>query len=235
MMDFVDRIITRNLKGDLSGVVKPRPRARYETVEGLAGLNITETAQNSEQSILTHLPPRIREIDYFSAKSEPNPYQPSIALYANAPISEKSPVEPLLGEVKMRVENPRVTVKEPLTQLPPITEILPRQSRNIEPSKVDIEKPTVPPSPAENTVERLTIVERGHELIRPLLPALDQDPIRQRVERPAVVNIDIGRIEVHTPPRVVQQQVTALRQQVRTTRPVRPLDDYLRRGTERKP
>jgi hypothetical protein len=242
-MDFIDRIIAWNISGDLPNSVKPRPRARFETADGMAGLKKNDTtARFQEQSIRAYVTPKIPVVDKSQGQNETQSHRNQISLGAAVPLNVLVPLassSPKEITSHIEKENPRETVNEPLISQPASDpEESHRQFVNIKPSeKLDEGKPIESPDSVKKTIEHLTIVERNREFIRPSLSTLDQEPIPQRMEKPIKVNIAIGSIEVRTPSQhaAVPKQTTTTRQLSPGIKPVRSLDNYLLRRNEQQP
>lgn len=250
-MDFIDRMITRCLENNSTSVVKPQQQALFETTERMfAVVDSQKFGPNAEESTPTSAGLGTLENHTIQTRwqsqgairpqvpAKPDPPSPHFYLDEKTPaVSPTSPTQKFENHSHITLGATRVTSSEPLVRARrDESDLAARQSFSLERTE-DQEVPDIaaPTHFSERKGRQLSASEYLPQgsLMPLLIP--NQEPIRQRVEKSPLVNIAIGRIELHTAKSVAPQPVTVPKRSVSTANPVRSLHDYLSSRNRRSP
>jgi hypothetical protein len=239
MNELLTRLLTRNLGGEQPppGAIQPRPLVRFETVDGVAGTRVPSLTE-PEPNEPVHTAPANPEAKLPSA---PHLAPDAVPIHDQLPARRQAAVR---EEMSIR---PAET--EPGEEAARFADILQIQSQR-EPHSTPpdaahddrlIVEPERPDTGAFQRPAPVIVRVESVERLAPGLPVSPSDiPTRQtettrmtQALRPEV-RVTIGRIEVNVPPPSPPARPSPARRPPAPIRPVRSLDDYLRRRNEGK-
>jgi hypothetical protein len=228
MNEFLTRLLARNLgsKEALPGAVQPRPVARFETADGMAGIEVPPLAepQPDESFYMALATPETKS----SVPPQPRP--------GVDPIREEKSVRPAKigrGDEAARLADILQTQRE-MHSTPPDAAHDDKMS-TVEPKRLDADA-FQRPAPMIVRVESVEHLASVLPVPPPDIPTRPTEATRVTQASPPEVRITIGRIEVNVPPSspALPARPSPARRSPAPIRPVRSLDDYLRRRNEGK-
>jgi hypothetical protein len=238
MSDFLELILARSY-GEVPGAVGPRPVARFELPDHTAPEAETPPAAAPQRP-----PPAVPPVAAPVAPSPPTPptvmreqFTTHDQLTIRGTRIGQAPAPPALPAEPMEREAAPSTVVKPMA----VRASAPRDEPP--PAEAEPRPPAVMPplEPSQGPAAIAPLLPRqdeppsqGPAAIAPLLPRQDEPPPTARSPAP-VVHVRIGRVELHGPvPVASPPRPPAPRSAPASARPVRSLDEYLRRRNEER-
>jgi hypothetical protein len=228
MNEFLTRLLARNLgsEGSLPGAVQPRPVARFETVDGMADIEVPSLIepQPDESFYIAPATPEAKS----SAPPQPKP--------GVDPIHEAKSVRPAKterGDEAARLADILQTQHETHSTPPDVAHD--DKMSTIEPKRADtgaFQRPAPMIVHVESVEHRAAVLPVSPSDI----PSGPTEATRVTQTSPPEVRVTIGRIEINVPPSAPAPPArpSPSRRPPASIRPVRSLDDYLRRRNEGK-